>query len=134
MGKRPLTLSAVPPEFIAEFALQHLAQPSFRCDDPDIVLMPIGRVLAPERRMLNIDAVRSLLSGISSGASIPAVVVVREVDDQVTLLDGMHRYMVSSDLGFRFIPCLIISEEDAAVRYSYWRRLPSLKASKADGN
>jgi hypothetical protein len=123
MERRPLTLSVVSPELIAEFGLQQPDQPSYRCSDPGAVLIPIPQVLAPQHRMMNLDAVRSLLSGISSGANIPAVVVVREIPGQVTLLDGLHRYMVSSQLGFRSIPCLIISEDDASVCYGYLPRI-----------
>lgn len=123
MGKRPLTLTAVPAEMIAEFGLQSIVQPSYRCDETAIELIGITRVLAPQRRMLNEAATRSILKAVADGSPMPPVDVVREIPDQVTLLDGMHRYVISLQLGFPSIPCRVFTEVEAADKYGYAPRM-----------
>jgi hypothetical protein len=114
MEKRPLTLAAVPPELIAEFGLQHVTLASYRCHDARSALEPIGRVRVQQPRMLNIDALKRILGWIRSDSPMEAVAVVREANDRLTLMAGMHRYQVSIAIGFRFIPCLIVSADEAA--------------------
>jgi hypothetical protein len=123
MEKRPLTLAAVPPELIAEFGLQHVTLASYRCHDARSALEPIGRVRIGQPRMLNIDALKRILGWIRSDSPVEAVAVVREANDQLTLLAGMHRYQVSIALGCRTIPCRRVTEDEAAEMG--WRPMPS---------
>jgi hypothetical protein len=123
MERRPLTLAAVSPELIAEFGLQHVSLASYRCHDARSTLEPIGRVRIQQPRMLNIDALKRILGWIRSNVPLEPVTVVREANDQLTLLAGMHRYQVSIAMGFRFIPCLTVSADEAAEMG--WRPMPS---------
>lgn len=123
MGKRPLNLREIPGALLAEYGLKPGGADSYRCDDPAARPVWIGNVLAPQGRGLNEEVVRSLLSGVRDRADLPPVVVVAEgVVEQVTLLDGLHRYRVSVALGFRSIPCIRVSVAEAVDGYGYWRR------------
>ena len=123
MGKRPLGLREIPEAMLAEYGLKPGGAESYRCDDPTAKPVWMGNVLAPQGRGLNEEAVRSLLSGVRDSAALPPVVVVAEgVAEHVTLLDGLHRYQVSVALGFRSIPCIQVSVEEAVSGYGYWRR------------
>jgi hypothetical protein len=123
MGKRPLNLREIPTAMLAEYGLKPGGADSYRCDDPTAIPVWIGNVLAPQGRGLNEEAVRSLLGGVRDRAALPPVVVVAEgIAEQVTLLDGLHRYQVSVALGFRSIPCIQVSVDEAVGCYGYWPR------------
>jgi ParB-like nuclease family protein len=126
MGKRPLSLVEIPEAMLAEYGLKPGSASSYRYDDPTAKPVWISDVLAPQNRGLNEEAVRSLLSGVRDHAALPPVVVVAEgVAKQVTLLDGLHRYQVSVALGFRSIPCIQVSLDEAVDVYGYGRRADS---------
>ena len=125
-GERPLTLSVISEDLVAEYGLREIAATpeSYRCDDQQAIPVCVGNVLAPMERKLNDATVRQILSGIRDGVSIPAVTVVPEFPpEQVTLLDGLHRFRVSLALGFRMIPCRRVSPDVAEAAFGYWRRL-----------
>jgi hypothetical protein len=58
--------------------------------------------------------VRSLLQGIRDGAILPPVCAFRCADGVVRLTHGMHRWRVSQALGFRTIPCRLLTPDEAA--------------------
>jgi hypothetical protein len=119
--KRLLTLDSISNELLAEFSLAcgSVAAPSYRCTDPNAVLMPLVEIIAPDRK-LNEGALRRLLSGVRDDADLPPVVIFREPGAATaTLLDGLHRFRLSLALGFTLIPATQPSRDDAELCYRY---------------
>src|SRR5579871_4141280 len=109
MTEEPLYV--VPDALLAEFGLQPCCAtaPSYRCDDPAAVLVPVGElippILGPDRRGLMPERLRWVLESISTGRPLDAIPVYREDGAQyVTILDGAHRYFASVKCGFSLIP------------------------------
>jgi hypothetical protein len=79
---------------------------SFRCTDPQAVLLPIAEITPPARN-LNPEVMRSLLRAVRDSDDIPPVIVFRErLAVTAELLDGLHRYWVSVALNFALIPAI----------------------------
>lgn len=116
MGERPLTLLAISDELLAEYGLRgnRPRRDHYRCDDAGVDYVHLARVIAPIGRALSEAVTRRLLADIRDDAALPAVLVVAEpATDQVRLLNGLHRYLVSLACGFRSIPCRYGSTEEA---------------------
>lgn len=116
----------VPDALLAEFGLQpyRATVPSYRCDDPAAVLVPIGElippILGPGRRGLAPERLRWVLKSIATGQPLDAIPVFRE-DGAIcaTILNGAHRYYVSVKCGFSSMPCKEQSREDAELLFVY---------------
>jgi excisionase family DNA binding protein len=122
LNRRPLTLDDVPDELLAECGLRRggMTASSYRCTDPAAVLVPVAEITGPMQRKLNEDALRSLLRAVRDRVPLPPVVVFREPGAATTmLLDGLHRWKVSTALGFNMIPCMLTTREDAELLYRY---------------
>lgn len=116
-----MTLDDVSDELLAEYGLPGggATAASYRCSDQTALLVPLAEVIGP-RRMLNVDAVRSLLRGVRDGVELPPIVVFREPGAATAaLLDGLHRWRVSLALGFLAIPATQPSRDDAELVYCY---------------
>jgi hypothetical protein len=83
---------------------------------------PRLKLTGPQVRNLNEEAVRDLLRAIRDDAPISPVVVFRELGAATaTLLDGLHRWLLSQALGYIAIPTTQPSREEAELRYRYAR-------------
>ena len=116
----------VPDALLAEFGLQPYSAtaPSYRCDDPAAVLVPIGKLippkLGPDRRSLVRERLRRVLASIAAGQPLDAIPVFREDGAQcATILDGAHRYFASVKCGFSSIPCKELSRDAAELGFRY---------------
>jgi hypothetical protein len=120
--RRPLTLDGVPGSLLAEYGFTRgtAIEVSYRCTDSTAALVPLGDLIVPVGRKLNEATVRRLLGRLREGAALDPVPVFREPSAaQATLLDGLHRWHVSKELGFSAIPCAYLSREDAEICYRY---------------
>jgi hypothetical protein len=118
---RPLTLDHIPDALLVEYGLHRGSAyaVSYRCTDPQSILVPVADITAPVRK-LNADALRRLLRGVRDGDDLPPVVVFREPGAATAaLLDGLHRLRVSLALGFVSIPATQPSRDDAELAYHY---------------
>jgi hypothetical protein len=121
MRQRSLTLHDVPDDLLAEVGLARggATTVSYSCTDAAAFLTTLGELVGPIR-MLNREALVSILCGIRDGTALPPVVVFREPGaTKATLLDGLHRWRASSALGFSAIPCTQPSRDDAKLCYRY---------------
>ncbi len=120
---RSLTLDDIPNNLLAEYGLQRggATVPSYRCTNPQAILVPIAEITAPVRK-LNECTLRCLLRGIHDGDDIPPIVIFREPGAPTAqLLDGLHRWRISLTLGFASIPATQPSRDDAELCYRYRR-------------
>jgi hypothetical protein len=116
MERRSLTLSDVTDALLGEAGLRRgsAIAPSYRYADAKAVLLPVAQIHA-DPRMLNEEAVRSLLRGIREGLELPPILVHRAAGvANACLVHGMHRWRVSVALGYRLIPCLLLTDDEAA--------------------
>ena len=111
---RSLTLADVSDELIAEHGLCRGGAHSYRCNDPRAALVPLAEIVGPEGRLLNEDAVRSILRGIRDGAELPPVELhpIRGAN-RLRLYHGMHRWRVAVALGYTAIPATLMSANAA---------------------
>jgi hypothetical protein len=124
---RLLTLDSISDELLAQFGLsrRRVKADSYRCTDPTAVLVPLSEISVPDRK-LNEDALRSLLSGVRDSTDLPPVVIFREPGAATArLLDGIHRYRLSAALGFRLIPAIQPTRDDAELCYRYLANNPN---------
>ena len=119
-------LYEVPDVLLAEFGLRpcRSTAPSYRCDDPAAVRIPVGElippILGPNRRGLMPKRLRRVLELIATGQPLDAIRVYREDCARcATILDGTHRFFVSVKCGFSSIPCKELSRSDAVLRFRY---------------
>lgn len=119
-------LFSVPDALLAEYGLRRgsVAAPSYPCGEVEAVLIPLcdirGPVIEPRRRGYQLQRLRPVLAAIAAGQPLPAVPVYRDPGTRLAvLLDGAHRFGVSLALGYRDIPCRLVSLEEAETMYRY---------------
>jgi hypothetical protein len=122
MQRRPLDIADVSDELLRELGLVRGYQTAecYRCSDPETEVVPLHKTLGSPSRWLNRTDVASILIGIRDGAAISPVVAFREPGAEVaTLLHGMHRCRASLAVGFRAVPAILVSREEATDVYGY---------------
>jgi hypothetical protein len=122
MQRRPLDIADVSDELLRELGLVRGYQTAecYRCSDPGTEVVPLHKLLGSPSRWLNRADVASILIGIRDGAAISPVVAFREPGAEVaTLLHGMHRCRASLAVGFRAVPAILVSREEATDVYGY---------------
>jgi hypothetical protein len=110
----------IPDSMLAEYGLKRGAATSsaYRCDEPNVVLIPLGELRVPTGRALDPARLRRILQEVGAHKPLPAVPVFRE-PNQVVVLDGMHRIAVATVLGFLSLPCIELPLEEARDFYRY---------------
>jgi hypothetical protein len=117
---RDLTLAEVPDELLKELGLRPncLRAETYACSDSTAVLIPLAEISAPPNRLLNREALRTVLIRMRDDLPLDPVPVFREESWEIaTLLDGMHRLRASAALGFPMMPCRLVPRADAEVIY-----------------
>jgi hypothetical protein len=126
--KHNLDIYDVPDALVAQMGLSGGAATakSYRCNDPNAVMVQLDALIVPKARMLELKTVTDILEGVRDGAYIEAIVVFREPGASLSmLLDGEHRRRVSVKLGFVEIPCIHVSREVAEDAFRYTEQLKS---------
>jgi hypothetical protein len=97
--------------------------------EPTAVLLPTAKVIGPPpRRKLKHDTLVNVLNGFRRGHIIPHVEVFYEPStDELTLLDGMHRWRAPLAYGFAELPSLLMTREWAEEFRGYVPRIPTIK-------
>lgn len=122
MQRRALDIVDVSDELLHEVGLVRgcrTGQCCYRYNAADEAV-PLRKLLGLPDRWLNRADVASILIGIRDGAAIPPVVAFREPGaDVATLLHGLHRCRASVAVGFRAVPAILVSREEATDVYGY---------------
>jgi len=94
---------------LAEF---HPRSVSFRCEDPQALLVPLSDIQGPNRTSIAEERAHSILTAISQDIPLPPV-EVHEPPSQTAgnhrygLRNGFHRYHIALALGFSHIPVVV---------------------------
>jgi hypothetical protein len=110
----------IPDSMLAEYRLERGAawSQAYRCDELNMVLIPLGELRVPAGRALDPARLRRILQAVAAREPLPAVPVFRE-PNKVVVLDGMHRFAVAAALCFASLPCVELTLEDARDFYRY---------------
>jgi hypothetical protein len=118
-------LYEVPDSLLVEFALQPGSGQIIRCVAAGTIDVPLaelrGPSIAPGRRGLRADRLRSILSAIAAGTPMESAVPIfrEEGSAQAVILNGAHRHAIAVKLGCSTLPCRFVTLDEAELLYDY---------------
>jgi hypothetical protein len=119
----PHTLDVIPDALLSEFGLSrgcYAARESYQCEAHAAIMIPLSQLFVPPALKMDEERLRWVLRGFRDNLRLPAVPVFRDpAASQATVLDGVHRFRASEAVGFRSLPCTLLSRAHAEAGFDY---------------
>ncbi len=91
---------------------------TYRCSGSPDAILPVEQVIPPsgailaERGLPRLDELRALMA---ADTALPPIIVYRHAG-QIYIINGVHRYTLSREMGCTHIPVLFCSDDDFPIR------------------